>query len=156
MQKTNKIRLKYVKARPRKNGAQKVTLINIKFKNVRIRLENMRARLENVSFKSVALGIVRFKTVKPQRSFLEFNKIRHLQLYLPSPRNKQLKVVTRQSINRYVNALVVLKIIDLGNALNKRYFAKPSGVWEHSGIIRLRKSNLEDQGWKIDNNHCKW
>ena len=47
-------------------------LRNVKLENVEARLRNVRARL----------GTVRLKNVKPQRSFSEADKARHLQLHL--------------------------------------------------------------------------
>ena len=60
-------------------------LENARFESVR--LENVRVKLKNVRLENVRTGL---RNVRPQRSFLEADEARHLQLHLPGPRDSQV------------------------------------------------------------------
>ena len=59
----------------------KEQLKSAKFKNI---------RLENVK---TILGTVKLKSAKLEKSFLEANKTKHLQLYLPYSHDNQVKIL---------------------------------------------------------------
>ena len=67
------VRLKSVRARLR----------NVGLESARARLGNVKARLGAVRLENMRLENMRLKNVRPQRSFSETDKARHLQLHLP-------------------------------------------------------------------------
>lgn len=105
-------RLKNIKVKRKKSGAQRVMLVNVKLKNIKVKLKNVRARLGNMGLKSTRarlgnmglkntrakLGNVkaRFGNVRPLKFFSKADKVKHIQLHLSGPDNN---IIQRQQLH---------------------------------------------------------
>ena len=136
---------------------------NVRLESARARLGNVKARLGAMRLKGAKLGNVKFgtvrienmrlenmrlKNVRPQRSFSETDKARHLQLHLPgldgnTAEHQQLRRLWLED-NRF------------GKCIERKRgpLTRPGRAREYSGKIRLEGYNSVENS-KSDVNHRK-
>lgn len=104
----------------------KVMLESMRLRNVKARLRNVRIRVKNVRLKNVKARLEntrkKLRNMKPHKFFLETNKTRYLQLYLPSFCNNQAQNSTKTEHQLFRQRICSLKIINLENAFSKNGF----------------------------------
>lgn len=104
----------------------KVMLESMRLRNVRARLRNVRVRVKNVRLKNVKARLKnarkKLRNMKPHKFFLETNKTRYMQLYLPSFCNNQAQNSTKTEHQLLRQHICSLKIINLENAFSKNSF----------------------------------